>query len=54
MEHIVEQTNVYAWAREGHSRDWTNLTVPEHKAFVGTKILMGITGFIVIGLPIVI
>ena len=43
MEHIVEQTNVYARTREGHLRDWTDLTVPELKAFFGTKILMGIT-----------
>jgi len=42
MGHIVEQTYLYARTREGHHADWEDLTVLELKAFLGTKILMGL------------
>ena len=43
MEYIVAQTNQYARTRDGHQEGWTDLTVPEFKAFLGTTLLMGIT-----------
>ena len=39
---IVTQTNLYAKTRKRRLTGWSDLTVPEFQAFLGTKLLMGI------------
>ena len=34
---------MHAETREGHLEGWTELTVSEFKAFLGTTVLMGVT-----------
>lgn len=42
LRHIVDQTNLYVQQKRSAQYKWSNLTVPELKAFLGVAILMGI------------
>ena len=42
LRHIVDQTNLHVQQKRSAQYKWSNLTVPELKAFLGVIILMGI------------